>query len=364
MKPEISFTDVMIYGANGYTGRLTTHVAAMLGLKPIVAGRRAEEIQSLAKTLNIQYRAFSLDDVHATADALRGVRVVLHMAGPFSKTSQQMLEACLKARCHYLDITGEIHVFEKIFEQHLRIQKAGIFAIPGVGFDVIPTDCLAAKLKQQLPDANRLELAFMSGGSVSPGTAKTMIDRLGDGTWERQDGRLVQSEVPPAREVDFGRGLKRVTGISWGDNSTAFQSTAIPNIRVYTFLPGPMRVMMGSRFRKILAMSPITGLLQTVIGKTVRGPGPKILQRARVSIWGRVENPSGKSIEATSTCVEGYRFTAFGALEAARRILEGKIDVKIGFGAWTPSKIFGPEFSDQVNALALASPLPASLGLE
>src|SRR5580765_7458313 len=151
----------MIYGANGYTGRLAARLAKDSKLSPVLAGRHAEHIRPLARELGLESRVFDLDDPAVATANLQGVAAVLHCAGPFSATSRPMLTACLRATTHYLDITGEIPVFEDIHSREREIIEAGIIAIPGVGFDVVPTDCLAAMLKRELPSATHLKLAFM-----------------------------------------------------------------------------------------------------------------------------------------------------------------------------------------------------------
>ena len=151
----------MIYGANGYTGGLAARVATDRRLSPILAGRHAGPVRSLADDLGCESRVFDLRDPAVVATNLQGVAAVLHCAGPFSATSRPMLDACLRAGTHYLDITGEIAVFEDIHSRGREIIEAGIIAIPGVGFDVVPTDCLAAMLKRELPSATHLKLAFM-----------------------------------------------------------------------------------------------------------------------------------------------------------------------------------------------------------
>ena len=183
----------MIYGANGYTGRLCAHVAKDRHLSPVLAGRSAEQIRPLAQELGCEARVFDLGDPAAAAKNLAGVAAVLHCAGPFSATSRPMLAACQRAGAHYLDITGEIAVFEDIHSRSQEIRDAGIVAIPGVGFDVVPTDCLAAMLKRELASATHLKLAFMSrNGKLSPGTAKTMVEGLPEGGRIRENGRIVK----------------------------------------------------------------------------------------------------------------------------------------------------------------------------
>lgn len=102
----------IIYGANGYTGELIAREAVRQGLKPTLAGRNKAKVEALAQELGLDYKAFGLDNVDAVSQQLQGFKLVMHCAGPFSATSKPMMEACIKAGTHYLDITGEISVFE------------------------------------------------------------------------------------------------------------------------------------------------------------------------------------------------------------------------------------------------------------
>ena len=224
----------MIYGANGYTGHLVAAEAKRQGLNPVLAGRRAGPIEKLATELGLRARIFDVDDPPSAIAALADMAVVANCAGPFATTSAPMIDACLNNQTHYLDITGEIDVFLAAHRRHIEAKTAGIVICPGVGFDVIPTDCMAATLKEALPDATHLALAFDAGGSMSPGTAHTMAQsmRLGQrGGRVRRSG--VIEEVPLAhnwRLIDFAGGAAPAIAIPWGDLATAWFSTGIPNI--------------------------------------------------------------------------------------------------------------------------------------
>ena len=183
----------MIYGANGYTGRLAGRYAKDHDLSPVVAGRHGEPIRALADELGFESRVFDLADEAIAAKNLEGIAAVLHCAGPFSATSRPMLAACLRAGTHYLDITGEIAVLEAIHSRKEEIRNAGIVAVPAVGFDVVPTDCLAAMLKRDLPSATHLRLAFKPRyGKLSPGTTKTMFEGLPEGGRIRKEGTIIK----------------------------------------------------------------------------------------------------------------------------------------------------------------------------
>ena len=186
----VSMPGFLIYGANGYTGSLIARAAAARGHQPILAGRNAEPLATLARELGLEHRIFALDSPDAVAEGIRGVGMVLHCAGPFAHTSKPMADACLRTGVHYLDITGEVGVFEALAARDQEAKAAQVMLLPGVGFDVVPSDCLAAHLKRRLPSANRLALGFQTFGSVSRGTATTMVENIARGGVVRQDGRL------------------------------------------------------------------------------------------------------------------------------------------------------------------------------
>src|SRR4051812_28385995 len=228
----------LIYGANGYTGELITRYAVERGLRPILAGRDAIAVEALAKKHHLEYRVFSLDESYRIDGALQNVDAVLHCAGPFSKTSRQMVDACLRNKKHYTDITGEIAVFEAMARLDKQAQEAGVMIMPGVGFDVVPTDCLAKHLKERLPTANYLSLGFYGMGRLSHGTQATMTMNVGQGGAIRKDGKITRVAAAwKTREIDFGELTKNAVTIPWGDVAQEYYSTGIPNIEVYTVIP-------------------------------------------------------------------------------------------------------------------------------
>jgi short subunit dehydrogenase-like uncharacterized protein len=286
-------TEWMIYGANGYTGHLVAAEARRRGLNPVLAGRRAGPIKKLAAELDLPMRVFGLDDAPAAAGAIADMMVVANCAGPFAATSAPMIDACLRSRAHYLDITGEIDVFLAAQRRHADAQTAGIVICPGVGFDVIPTDCMAAVLKEALPDATHLVLAFDARGPMSPGTARTMAPslRLGQrGGRVRRNG--VIEEVPLAqswRRIDFPGGSATAIAIPWGDLATAWFSTGIPNIKTYAVVPGAAAIASRALnwLRPLLASGPGQTLLQWLVNRAT-GPSEEQLRSGISRLWGEV----------------------------------------------------------------------------
>jgi short subunit dehydrogenase-like uncharacterized protein len=332
----------MIYGANGYTGELIAREAQARGLRPVLAGRSPRKIEALARELGLESRVFDLANVDASANQLAGISVVLHCAGPFSATSAPMLEACLMSKTHYLDISGEIAVFEHAQALNSRAQQQGIVICPGVGFDVIPTDCVAAALKAALPDATQLALGFDSRSGFSPGTAKTSVEGLAQGGRVRRNGKIVQ--VPLAfktRKIDFGDGEKLAMSIPWGDVSTAFYTTGIPNIEVY--IPGSPRLIANARranyFRWLLGLKPVQDLLKKRIGSSVKGPDADTRERMPTYVWGEARNAKGATKTARIRTANGYSLTVTGSLAVVDHLL--KHDPK--GGSYTPAKLVGAD---------------------
>ncbi|HEX8616258.1 MAG TPA: saccharopine dehydrogenase NADP-binding domain-containing protein [Thermoanaerobaculia bacterium] len=332
----------MIYGANGYTGELIAREAVSRGERPILAGRTREKIEPLARELGLEWRAFDL-----TKPDLHGVALVLHCAGPFIHTSRPMVDACLAGGVHYLDITGEIAVFEAIFGRDAEARERNVVLLPGVGFDVVPTDCLAAMLHAELPDANELWLAFSArGAGVSRGTMKTMIEGAGYGGAIRRDGRIVSvPQMYDVRAIPFASGERLAMTIPWGDVATAFRTTGIPNIRVYSSQSkrAVARMRWMRRLLPLLRIAPLRKLALRFADRQA-GPSEQVRERARVELWGRVTNAGGEERTRTLSVAEGYKFTVLSSLAAVEGVL-----AKPRAGAFTPASFFGAEFVRRIE---------------
>jgi short subunit dehydrogenase-like uncharacterized protein len=337
----------LLYGANGYTGRLIARYAAQYNLKPILAGRKKELIEPLANALQLPFVIIDLDDQASLQTALKEVKAVVHAAGPFQYTAKQMVDACLITGTHYLDINGDIAVFEMIKQYDAAAGKAGIMLLPGAGFDVVPTDCLALQVKNLLPDAIALKLAFASlGGGLSHGTAITMATRLGEGGAARKGGKIVRTPLGKnGMWVDFSTGAKSglkklfVMSIPWGDISTAYFTTGIADIEVYTGISKKVYNILKwqSLFNWLLRTGWMRNFIKGKINKRPAGPSDEQRSKAIGLVWAEAVNAKGKTAIVRLIGPEGYTLTTHSALIIVQKILSGNFKT----GYQTPATAYG-----------------------
>ncbi|MEU1621310.1 saccharopine dehydrogenase NADP-binding domain-containing protein [Streptomyces sp. NPDC005722] len=337
----------LLYGATGYTGRLIAREAVARGEHPVLAGRSGAALAPLADGLGLEHRVFALDDPAALRTALADVDAVAHCAGPFSATALPMAEACLDTGTHYLDITGEIDVLEALHAMSARARAAGVVLLPGAGFDVVPTDCLAATVAAALPTATHLDIAFLAGGGASPGTARSALEALdrGAGGRARVDG--VIRDVPlghPRVTASFRTGPRRVAGVAWGDVSTAHHSTGVPNVSTYTWLPGaPLAA-------RVLGLGPVRRLARAGIDRFLTGPGERALGRTRSQVWARARDAHGRVAEAALSAPNAYALTVDSVLRVVTRL------PRLPHGTQTPSSALGADFVLELDGVRRNGP--------
>lgn len=337
---------LMIYGANGYSAQLIIKELLLRKIRPVLAGRNETALKHLAQKYNCEYKAFDLFDEEKVDAELKEIHTVINCAGPFIQTAKDLMEACLRTKTNYLDITGEMPVMHLAFSLDGKAKESGIVILPSVGFDIIPTDCLAKRLSEKMPDAIHLKLGFLNKrGKISRGTLLTSLGFLGGTGRIRRDGKLIESKIGEF-VVDLKWENFSFSGISipWGDVYSSFHSTKIPNVEVYLAMPGIV-----IKFRKlflfllkILKMKLVKNLISGYIKKYLTGPTKSERDSAATYIWGRVENAKGEIIEEVYQVMEGYNLTAKGAAECAVRVSKNEILP----GTYTPSLAFGSEFMD------------------
>jgi short subunit dehydrogenase-like uncharacterized protein len=333
----------LLYGANGYTGELIAREAVRRGFKPILAGRSRPAIERLAAELGCPSAVFEVDDHTTMVAAVANVAAVLNCAGPFSRTARPVMQACLACHVHYFDIAGEIDIFELARSVDEKAQRASMVLCPGIGFDVVPTDCLALKLKLAMPDATHLALGFEANPGVSKGTAKTMVESAGLGSRIRKDGTIV--DVPLAsrtRRIDFGGGERLGVGIPWGDIATAYFTTGIPNIEVFSAMSpeAAQRLARTNWLRPLLRRRWVQSLAKFGIDRGITPPSATQRENNATFVWGEVRNAAGETRTARVRTANGYALTITASLGILGEVLRHGTAP----GYTTPALLVGPDF--------------------
>jgi short subunit dehydrogenase-like uncharacterized protein len=335
-------TRLLLYGAYGYTGRLTAELAAARKLDIVLAGRNRTALSELGDRVGLPTRVIRLDDPKRLSDALNDIACVVHMAGPFVVTSGPMLDACLATQTNYIDVTGEIEVFQAMWSRRGEIQRAGITAIPGAGFDVVPTDCLAGYVAGKLERPTSLLIALSGLQSVSQGTMRTAIRQISKPVLCRRGGTIVVLEDRCPHWIDFGSGEEPCVPVSWGDVAAAFHSTGVGNITVYFRRTTLFRSadILGKLFGPLLRSRFGQSGLAAMVRRLPEGPNQAERVASRGKILAEASDGSGRSFKASLSTPDAYDFTAHSVLEIASRIDA----LPAVLGLVTPFQAFGADF--------------------
>lgn len=316
---------LLIYGAAGYTGKLISQQARRAGLAFEVAGRNETKVAALARELGVSYRIFSVDNAPALRSGLEGVTAVLNCAGPFASTAQPLMEACITGGVHYLDITAEFKVYALAAAWSQRAAAAGVMLLPGVGWDVVPSDCLALYAAGKVDRPQRLRIALEVAGSMSRGSATSVSEIMDVGLLVRSEGAIVAAPDAASALFDFGDGDVECARLSFGDLVTAWTSTQIPNIEMFVHVKG-----------NVFPSGNLAALPE--------GPSAEERQANRASAVAEVTGADGAIFRARIETVNGYSYTSLSAVEAARRVLGG--ESRPGFQ--TPATMFGAGFAESI----------------
>ena len=334
---------LLVYGAAGFTGRLILEEARAYGLPCIAAGRSRNKLEALTASRGIPHRIADVDDAAALAAILQDVGVIINAAGPFSSTAPALARACIAAGAHYLDIAGEYRVIESLVDLDARARESGVVVMPAVGFDVVPSDCLAALVARRLPGATRLAIALRGLNAISRGSAESVAEQYQDLVVVRRNGRLARiAPGTETRRFDFGSGPVETTAVTWADVASAYRTTGIPNITVFYEATPIVRIgLTMSQYGGWLSRAPLSRWWRRA-GMRALPAGPSAEERARGSadVIASVEDDAGRAAEARLRTPEVYSFTATTSVAAAERVLGGGCEP----GFQTPARALGADF--------------------
>ncbi|RKL65868.1 hypothetical protein CR203_18630 [Salipaludibacillus neizhouensis] len=316
---------ILIYGASGYTGKLISARAQQAGLDFEIAGRSEASVSALARSLGVSYRIFAVEDAQALRSALKGVTAILNCAGPFAVTARPIMEACIDSGVHYLDITAEFKVYELAQSLSKKAAAASVMLLPGVGWDVVPSDCLAVYTASKVDKPRRLRIALEVAGAMSRGSATSAGEILSVGLLVRSEGKLVAAPNADTSVFDFGEGNVECARLSFGDLVTAWASTNIPNIEMFVHVKGD-------------------AFPEGDLSLLPDGPTPEERDANRAKVVAEVTGEDGSIARARIETVNGYSYTALSSVEAARRVHAGHFLP----GFQTPASAFGAEFAASI----------------
>jgi short subunit dehydrogenase-like uncharacterized protein len=347
----------MIYGAYGYTGRLVAEEAMRLGHKPVLAGRSAEKLVPLVERLGLESVAVDLQDKEKLGRIVGDFDLVFHAAGPFMHTSVPMVRACLDNGTNYVDVAGEVMVFEQLLALDQQARAKGIAIIPGVGFNVLATDSLARYVSEQIAHPTDLDIAtYWITHSISPGSFKTMIDSFPIGTLVRRQGQLVRTSVRRGRKrIRFLDGERTVLPANMGDLAAAYATTGIPNISTFTVMPKQYATFYGwvePLYQRLFAIASLRRLAKKWAEKTMRGSYERDHQTGRSQAWVCARNKEGNEKQAWLETMESYHFTAAAGVRSVEKVLAERPQ-----GTLTPAVAFGADFVLEIPGTRRVDPL-------
>jgi len=327
----------MLYGAPGHTGALIAQHARERGHRPVLAGRSAPAVAALAEQLGLQHRAVALDDPAALSTALAGVHLVLNAAGPFLHTAAPLAEACLRAGVHYLDIGNELQVFSTLYGLGERARQAGVTIMPGAGFGVVATNCLARYVSDSVGGAEILEVATRAAiAHQGPGVAATRRENMPFGGWIRRSGQLEQSPLGSGTmTIALPDGPCRILPLPTGDLEAAFQATGAADITAYGAVPA-----------------------EPAAGSQAADPAADGHPSYRSFGWARATGPDGATAEAWLQTGESYAFTAAASIRAVEEALARSLS-----GAFSPAAAFGADFALTIPGTTRTDNIPAKAPL-
>jgi short subunit dehydrogenase-like uncharacterized protein len=333
----------MIYGATGFTGRLIAQRAVEVGLAPVLAGRDGDSVRRQAEFLGTPWRAFSLDSIEELADALSDISTIIHAAGPFIITGPPMIEACLRAGTSYLDVSGELPVFEEALGRDSEARRAGVMLMPGAAWSVAASDCLAAHVAGRLPGAKYLRLGMTQSRLYSRGTARSAFGLMSSEVVIRRNGRLTTVPIGRMeRAFDFCEGERTCMALSWPDAVTAYHTTGIANIEAYMEVGAAARVLapLTARIGEAFQLPILRSVLRLGAAALPEGPAEEARQLARPVIVAEAEDAWRRVSRARLTTADGYDFTGLAVVAIAERVIGG--DFEPGFQ--TPGRVYGADF--------------------
>jgi short subunit dehydrogenase-like uncharacterized protein len=346
---------IVLFGATGYTGRLTAEAMVERGLKPVLAARSADKLDALAAELGGELETVTADvsDPPSVAALVEEGDVLVTTVGPFARWGQPAAAAATTKGAHYIDSTGEPKFIREVFERYGPAADAsGVAMLTAMGYDWVPGNLAGGLALDRAGElATRVDVGYFitgSGASMSGGTRASLVGAVTAPAFGFRDGR-VQTERGAKRVRSFRIGSKELTGASVGSSEHFTLPRVAPRLRevnAYLGWFGPAaRVMQLFSAGSSLAMKApgAEKLWSSVSERFVQGStgGPDAEARSRSGSHNVciAYDAAGRALsEVHLKGVDGYTFTGRMLAWAADRAASGGLK---GTGALGPVEAFG-----------------------
>jgi hypothetical protein len=158
---------IAVFGAYGHTARFVIGELQKRGWRPVLSGRDSAKLRLAAKAhAGCDIRVASIEDADSLDRAIAGTVAIINCAGPFAETAPALIDAALRARIHYVDVTGEALVTASTFEKYAdtseyasAVRAAGVIVAPSVGFYGALGDLLATVAAGDWPSVDEIVVA-------------------------------------------------------------------------------------------------------------------------------------------------------------------------------------------------------------
>jgi short subunit dehydrogenase-like uncharacterized protein len=347
---------VVLFGATGYTGRLTAEAMVERGLRPVLAARSQSKLDELAAELGgerLETATADVSDPPSVAALVESGDVLVTTVGPFARWGQPAAAAATTAGAHYIDSTGEPVFIREVFERYgPAAEQAGIGMLTAMGYDWVPGNLAGALALQRAGDlATRVDVGYFvtgSGASMSGGTRASLVGAITAPAFGFRDGR-VQTERGAKRVRSFRVGSKKLEGVSVGSSEHFTLPRLAPRVREVNaylgwFGPASRAMQVMSAGTSVAMKIPGVEKLWNAAGErfvqgSTGGPGEEARAKVGSHIVGIAYDAAGRPLgEVHLKGVDGYTFTGRILAWAAERVAAGELK---GTGALGPVDGFG-----------------------
>jgi len=336
---EASHDGWMLYGAYGTTGRMILDEALRRGKRPMLGGRDASQLTTLASAAGLASRALALDDPGSARKALAGIAVVLNAAGPFFRTGGPLRRLCLEAGVSYVDVNGEIGDFREAIDCDAEAKAKSVAIVPGAGFGVVFGEALAAHVARRAPDASWMQISLLpaNAGTSRAATLSTAAVLAGGG-YAVSGGELLRRPIG-FRSWRVARKGQVTPTVRFGaapcaELIAAQRLTGVPDIVIGVPMP------LAASFLLRVAAPLVARLMSRMAAAGVNPSTRSARTDLQSTVWAEAGNGAGEPVVSMLETGEGYRMAAVAALRAVEEVLARR-----PVGALTPAQAFGPRFA-------------------